>query len=1087
MLRAMLPSAVLLCSLSGLYADEATIDLAGTWAFRLDPRDSGLKDRWFARDLPERIKLPGSLQEQGFGNDVSVETKWTGAIIDRSWFTDPKYAAYRKPGNVKVPFWLQPDKHYVGAAWYQREVTIPPAWKGRRVTLSLERPHWATRVWLDDKQIGNRDALSTPHVYDLGTSLEPGRQRLTIRVDNRMIVDVGINAHSVSDHTQTNWNGIIGRIELRARPPVWIDDVQVYPNVADRAARVKVHVGNVTGRDVRGTLSLQAESTNTDRACKPPAKTVDIAVKADGAEVETVYPLGKDAPLWDEFNPALFRLTTRLNVKGDSPPDPDQLETMFGLREIAVQGTRFALNGRPTFIRGTLECCIFPLTGYPPTDAAGWKRVLRAARAHGLNTLRFHSWCPPEAAFVAADEMGFFLQAECAAWAHIGQGKPIDKWLYAEGERILRAYGNHPSFTMMAYGNEPGGPYRPYLIKWLQHFKAKDDRRVYTSAAGWPAMDENQYHNIPAPRIQAWGAGLRSRINAEPPETRTDYGDHVRKADVPIISHEIGQWCAYPNFGEIAKYTGVLKARNFEIFRDTLGQNHMGDQARDFLIASGKLQTLCYKEDIESALRTPGFGGFHLLDLHDFPGQGTALVGVLDAFWDQKGYVAPDDYRRFCNSTVPLARMDKRYWKTNETFTADIDITHFGLEPLRDAVTAWKLVDESGRAVASGKLSQRTIHIGGPTRLGTVTVALGSVKPPSKLTLVVGLEGTPFENDWDIWVFADRLATATPTDVLLTDVLDDAALERLGAGGKVLLMPPPACVRTNATIGFSSVFWNTAWTRNQPPHTLGILCDPEHPVFAHFPTDSHSDWQWWELIHGSAAMVLDKLPPKLRPLIQPIDTWFENRRLGLLFEARLLGGKLMVCSMELGSDLDRRIVARQMRHSVLTYMAGESFDPKHDVTPDQVRALLREPTTLQRLGATITPSSQQRGHEAKLAMDGRVDTIWHTSWDPRPKKHPHHLIIDLGKPGAVAGLVVTPRQDMTNGRIAQFEVYAGSSAEAWGKPVAKGTWPNDAQPKTVPFEPPVLARYIKLVALSEVRGGPWASLAEIDVVIAQSK
>ena len=132
------------------------------------------------------------------------------------------------------------------------------------------------------------------------------------------------------------------------------------------------------------------------------------------------------------------------------------------------------------------------------------------------------------------------------------------------------------------------------------------------------------------------GAGLSSRINAKPPETVSDYTESISKFDVPVISHEIGQWCVYPNFNEMKKYTGVLKPRNFEIFRETLEENQMLDQANDFLVASGKLQTLCYKEDIESALRTPGFGGFQLLDLHDFPGQGTALIGVLDPFWEEK-------------------------------------------------------------------------------------------------------------------------------------------------------------------------------------------------------------------------------------------------------------------------------------------------------------------------------------------------------------------------------------------------------------------------------------------------------------------
>jgi hypothetical protein len=384
----------------------------------------------------------------------------------------------------------------------------------------------------------------------------------------------------------------------------------------------------------------------------------------------------------------------------------------------------------------------------------------------------------------------------------------------------------------------------------------------------------------------------------------------------------------------------------------------MGDQARDFLIASGKLQVLCYKEDIESALRTPGFAGFHLLDLHDFPGQGTALVGVLDPFWESKGYVTPEQYSRFCNSTVLLARMGKRTWQTSETFSAEVDIAHFGPEPLRHASVDWKLVDETGNVVEKGELAPVDIPIGNGTRVGRIEAALGAFTPAQRYTLVASLRGTAFENDWDVWVFPDQMEVSTPDDVLMADALDDAAMARLAQGGKVLLMLPPERVKVTSVIGFSSVFWNTSWTKRaagrptagqqasgesapvgQAPHTLGILCNPNHSAFAEFPTESHSNWQWWELIHGAAAMTLDHMPPALRPLVQPIDTWFDNRRLGLLFEARVAGGKLMVCSMDLRTDLDKRIVARQMLHSVLRYMASDAFKPQVEVDASAIHAL----------------------------------------------------------------------------------------------------------------------------------------------------
>jgi len=1075
------------------------LDLSGRWAFRLDPGDAAEAGRWFAGPLPDRVELPGSLQEQGHGNDVSLDTAWTGSVIDRSYFTAPRYAKYREPGNIKVPFWLQPEKHYVGPAWYQRTVTIPEQWRGRHVTLTLERCHWQTTVWVDGERAGTADSLSTPHVYDLSEHLTPGEHRLTIRVDNRMIVGVGPNSHSVSDHTQSNWNGIVGRIELRATPPVWIDDVQVLPDVASRRVTARIELGNATGRAGRGTLALDPEAVNTDTPHDPPPVSADVEYAAGPrSTVEVTLPLGDGAQPWDEFHPALYRLTVSFQTKPPpgAPPTStytDRRSVTFGMRELTTEGTQFVLNGRPLFLRGTLECCIFPLTGYPPTDVESWKRVIRACQAHGLNHMRFHSHCPPEAAFTAADELGFYFQVECSSWANqgaaIGEGRPVDRWLYDEADRILRAYGNHPSFLLLAYGNEPAGPGRgaEYLKKWVTHYREKDPRRLYTSASGWPMIAESRFHVTPAPRIQAWGAGLRSRINARPPETVTDYRSFVEQHDVPIISHEIGQWCVYPNFEEIPKYTGVLKPKNFEIFRDFLETAGMGDQARQFLMASGKLQVLCYKEEIESALRTPGFGGFQLLDLHDFPGQGTALVGPLDPFWDDKPYVSPEEFRRFCNATVPLARMEKRVLTTDETFSARIDVAHFGPEDLAAARLPWKLLDPAGQPVAEGELGPVALPTGKLTSVGEIAAPLADVEAPQKLRLVVGIAGTDFENDWDLWVYPARAAADPPDDVMVARCLDPAALARLSSGGKVLLLPGPKAVKTDVALGFSSIFWNTAWTRGQAPHTLGILCDPAHPALAAFPTEYHSNWHWWDPVHRGAAMVLDDLPDGLCPIVQVVPDWFEPKRLGLVFEARVGGGKLLVSSIDLGEDLDERPVARQMRYSLLRYMAGDRFDPQVQLTPDQVRALFKEPTLLARLGATIRADSQAEGYEAWRAIDGDPATLWHTAWEPEPVGHPHHLILDLKEPVEVAGLVYVPRQDMINGRIARFAVYVSDDAGQWGRPDVAGEWPDGAARREVRFPEPREGRYLKLEALSEVKGQPFASVAEVDLVVGRKR
>jgi hypothetical protein len=403
------------------------------------------------------------------------------------------------------------------------------------------------------------------------------------------------------------------------------------------------------------------------------------------------------------------------------------------MREFKTRGTRFEVNGQQIFLRGTLECCIFPITGYPPTDTNSWVKVLQTFKNYGLNTVRFHSWCPPEAAFTAADRLGLYFQIECSSWANsgtsIGDGGAIDEYIYKEGDRILSAYGNHPSFCMLAYGNEPAGVNQnAYLGKLLTYWKAKDNRRVYTSGAGWPVIPENDFNLTAEPRIQRWGEGLKSIINREAPQTMFDYHEIISKYAIPTVSHEIGQWCVYPDFKDIVKYTGVLKPTNFEIFRESLTANNMGDQAEDFLMASGKLQALCYKADIEAALRTPGFAGFHLLQLHDFPGQGTALVGILNPFFESKGYITPEEFRMFCNETVPLARIQKLVYNNNETFKASVEIAHFGEKPIEKAEIICQVIDEKGEILRKEIFTKDRIEIGNCSEIGLYQMDLSDLK-----------------------------------------------------------------------------------------------------------------------------------------------------------------------------------------------------------------------------------------------------------------------------------------------------------------------------------------------------------------------
>lgn len=915
-----------------LHAAES-IDLSGTWKFATDTTDAGLNvepEKW---TFPDAIQLPGQVAAQGFGEKPSFSTRWTG----HGWKHANLFKEWQTPENFKFPFFLQPPLRYVGPAWYQKQIEIPADWAGKHALLHLERVHWQSIAWVDGKQIGKCNSLGTPHDYDLG-ALPPGKHVLTLRIDNRIVdVNPGPLSHSITDHTQGNWNGVVGKIELRPVAALRMVDARIDASLAQKSVKVTVIANGKDAGKVTATVRYLGPLRDMFVSAESSANLID-------GRAELTIPIDRGPRAWNEFTPHLYQADIVL----ESSAGKDLRSETFGFRDLCHKDGRLAINGVPIFLRGTLECAIFPLTGYPPTDVDAWRRIVKTCKAHGLNHIRFHSWCPPEAAFIAADEAGFYYQVEASSWANqgasIGSGKPLDAWIDEETTRMIRELGNHPSFLMMAYGNEPNGPnHKKWLQEWVARWKANDPRRFWTTAAGWPLMAGSDYHNMMEPRIQSWNQGLRSVINAEAPSTDFDWSDYVNAHnDAPVVSHEIGQWCVYPNFGEIPKYTGFFKAKNFEVFQETAKRNGLLPQAKDFLNASGKLQTLCYKHDIEAAMRTKDFGGFQLLDLHDFPGQGTALVGVLDAFWDSKGYVTADEYARFAGPVVPLARLKKMTWQTNEDLVAELQLCHFGPADLKGLEATWKLTN-GNEVIAEGVLPARDIAAGGLRDMGSIQVSLTKLKAPSQLKLTVGARGHTFANDWDVFVYPEKASVAVPPDVILARSLDQA-LAALGDGKNVLWMPPAAEVKNDPerplAPGFSSIFWNTAWTDWQPPHTLGILCDPKHPALAAFPTDFHSNWQWWELQKGAQPFILTK-HHTLRPIVQIIDDWVTNRKLGYVFEAKVGKGKLIACSFDLDSGLESRPVARQMRASLLAYLSSDRFAPLLTMDSADLEALVK--------------------------------------------------------------------------------------------------------------------------------------------------
>lgn len=923
---------LLLGTLACQQAKETTIDLSGSWHFRLDEEEKGEEEQWYKTRLPGEIQLPGALRDYAIGHEPTLKTDWTGSIYDSSWYFNPAMEKYRQAGNIKFPFWLTPVTHYKGMAWFQKDLDIPAHWAGKDLILDLERPHWQTKVWLDSVVVGSDNSLSVPHRFTIpGRLVSAGQHRLTVRVDNAIRdIDPGINSHSLSDHTQGNWNGITGSMKLFPLDDIHYKQVKLSPNLAENALKVDIELNTAPSE---GRITFKLTGSNHSHSLSPLTLDWPEGQKKASFNID----MGADYQTWSEFAPNLYEATLTLE---DQEGQQIQYSSPFGMREFTLGDKHFTINGTPTFLRGTTECSVFPLTGYPPTDEASWARIFEICRDFGLNHMRFHSYCPPEAAFHAADKAGIYLQVEGPSWAkysvELGWGLPLDDYLMEETRRIIDTYGNHPSFVMMAYGNEPSGNYVAYLEDWVDHFRAYDNRFLYTGAStggSWAIINNSDFFVRAPPRGLEW--------NKKRPESTFDYRNKTENLERPYITFEMGQWCVFPNFDELPKYTGSLKAKNFELFQEHLGDQHMGDQARDFLMASGKLQASSYKQEIEATLRTPNLAGFQLLSLNDFSGQGTALVGVLDAFWDEKGYISASEFSAFCNEVVPLVRLEQFTFENTDVLDTWIEIANFSGQVIDPAEVSWQLNTEDGEIAAEGVFADLTIPVGNEHRAGRIQLPLDFVQSAQKLRLSVTLD--QYQNHWDLWVYPNTRIEEPSQDVLLASEWTPEVEKALNEGQKVLLLAAGKVENGKDVVQhYNPVFWNTSWFRMRPPHTTGLLIQDSHPIFHDFPTDYYSDLQWWELTNRQQVMNLENFPRSFRPQVQPIDTWFLNRRLALLFEARVGAGKLVVCSADLSNNLEQRPAARQLRHSILTYMQSEDFAPTEAVDAAIVGELFEE-------------------------------------------------------------------------------------------------------------------------------------------------
>lgn len=912
---------------------RSRIPLEGNWGLQLDTAGAGIAPDWLTKSCTDSLFLPGTtdMGKKGtYNTDMTLTTSLSREYV------------------------------FEGKALYTKQVDIPEEWDGTSVRLVMERTK-PTTIWIDGKEVGANNDISTAQQYDLSSYLFPGTHTVAILVDNgKQAVPEKVygSSHAYSASTQTNWNGIIGDFYLESVPLCGIDDIQLYPDVAKKVVTARVTLRNPDKGVGKGILSFYAEAWNTDKQHKTPVQTIEVDWTKPEQEFELA--LGDKALLWSEFTPALYRLS--VSLKTDQSVDTEQVT--FGLRDFKAKGRQFTMNGKVTFLRGKHDACVFPLIAHTAMDVETWRHYFQVAKQYGINHYRFHSWCPPEACFEAADIEGIYLQPELPVWGNIDiDDTELCDYLLKEGRNLHRAYSNHASFVMFGLGNEMSG--EEGLAMLIQTFKKEDNRHIYASGSnnylGFKGKqadedyfttcrvgreDDKQFNTHARASFSFADAYDGGYLNHTYPNSEMDFSSANALCDVPIISHETGQFQVYPNYEEIKKYTGVLKPRNFEIFKKRLEEAGMIDQAHDFMMASGKWSALLYRADIEMNLRTPEWGGFQLLDLQDYPGQGSAYVGILDAFMESKGLIAPEEWRHFCSEVVPLFCTEKFCWTNDEALTGEVEIANYSESDLNSKQLSWTLTDSKQQVLDKGVLPLQ-VKQGELAKVGTLKPAIASVRKAEKVTLALSIDGTPYRNDYSLWIYpaADK-EVAPSEDICVTDDLD-AHLKYLTEGGKVLWFPSKD-KHKDQTVGglFQTDYWNYRMFRticenlDRPvsPGTLGILTDPGHPALADFPTEFHTNWQWFPIIKQSYPMILDRLSDDYRPIVQIIDNVERNHKLGLLFEFKVGNGKLLVCMSDLKAVQDKP-EARQFYRSILEYMESPAFAPSYSLSVKDLQDL----------------------------------------------------------------------------------------------------------------------------------------------------
>ncbi|MGN0747378.1 MAG: hypothetical protein ACI4ML_11930 [Aristaeellaceae bacterium] len=888
-----------------------TIDLSGVWQCAIP-------------DMTKPITIPGTLDESGIGHRDEGGKKWHPD-------TDTSRELYQTEAGIRTR--LTRVVTYEGPAEISRTLdwTVPA---GKRLFLEVERSrHLSLRVNGREVPPTRERSVSTPGVFEV-TGLMTGRDEITFIADNSYPGwphDAIAFSTAATDETQTNWNGLLGYVRLRVEEPTFLEGARVYPH----GDTVDVCLEVNAAENHEDTLSFASDALE-----KPVTAPAFVYAGLQDVWFRNL-PLRADVRRWDEEEGNLYTLEAAL---GES-----RCAVRFGVRDFRAEKGVLTLNGRKVFLRSEANCAVFPEEGHPPMEVERWREILAIYRSYGVNCMRFHSHTPPEAAFIAADEMGMLMQPELSHWNPETAFEDDASYAYYTGElrQTLRMLANHPSFVMLTFGNElaSGSLGHRRMEEMLALAHGMDNTRLYACASnphyGWyGSMDSSDFYTSFRLRhtdLRATYDRMTGYLNHRYPNARNDYEEAMatlrRECGKPVFSFEVGQFEVLPDFDEIDAFRGVTRAVNYELIRRQVQESGAMDTWKKQVEATGEMANLCYREEVEAALRTESYSGISLLGIQDFPGQGTALVGMLNAHLEPKPYpfAQPERFRAFFRSVLPLVLLDKYTYEAAETLTAQVKLANYGKAPLTSRLT-WTLA--GAQTTLSGELQETTAPAGGLSVLGSIAIPLDAFDRAEKLTLTVRFGGA--ENTYPVWVYP-QASPVCPANVHECRSLDDAALQVLAAGGTVYLAPDstPEALPRSIQAQFSPDFWSVG-TFPYQEGGMGQLIDDTHPIFAAFPTENYTNWQWWPMASQRAVI----LPRRMEAIVTEMDCYAYLRPMAQLLECRCMGGRLMLSSLGL-HNLQQYPEARALQQAVYDYLAQARPLPEQELTAEEIRDMVK--------------------------------------------------------------------------------------------------------------------------------------------------